>query len=318
MRIHPRSAIVLASLTGAIGVVQAVAAPAAGARVADDATVTVVNAASHYPEGPLWRGGKLFYVEYSTSRILVWNGRANHVLWQHKGCGASGLAPLPARRLLVTCYDSNQLAIVDARGRTVRLIGSDSWGHGFLGPNDLTRDHKGGVYVSASGVYDVKAPIQGMILHLAADGSLWPVARDIHYSNGLAVTPDGRRLLVSEMLAGRVLSFAVRQDGSLGARRVFARLQDLVAPTPGADAYNGPDGLKVAPDGRVFIAQNGSGRVLIVDRKARLLRVVDVPATYVTNVGFGPTPETLYVTAATDPNNPPYPGVVLKVVLSGR
>ncbi len=94
----------------------------------------------------------------------------------------------------MTCYDSNQLAIVDARGRTVRMIWSDSWGHGFLGPNDVTRDHKGGVYVSASGVYDVKAPIQGMILHLAADESLWPVARDIHYPNGLAATPDGRRL----------------------------------------------------------------------------------------------------------------------------
>ena len=29
-----------------------------------------------YPEGPYWRGGKLYYVEYSTDRaIMAWDGR---------------------------------------------------------------------------------------------------------------------------------------------------------------------------------------------------------------------------------------------------
>jgi len=72
-------------------------------------------------------------------------------------------------------------------------------------------------------------------------------------------------LLVAEMLAARILSFPIGTDGTLGPRTVWVRLQDLAAPTPHEDAYNGPDGVKLGPDGNYYIAQNGSGRVLVVD-----------------------------------------------------
>ena len=89
------------------------------------------------------------------------------------------------------------------------------------------------------------------------------------------------------MLAGRVLSFPIGPDGRLGARTVWARLEDLAPPTPHEDAYNGPDGLKLGPDGNYYIAQNGSGRVLVV-RREQEARAHDRGATpYVTNMAFG-------------------------------
>src|SRR5476651_1295206 len=36
--------------------------------------VTAIDPDAHYPEGPLWRDGKLFYVEYSASNIKSWDG----------------------------------------------------------------------------------------------------------------------------------------------------------------------------------------------------------------------------------------------------
>jgi gluconolactonase len=277
------------------------------------AQLAPIDGDAHYPEGPLWRDGKLFYVEYSTNNIKSWDGRTPRVYWHKDGCGASGLIPWKDH-LLVACYDGNYLAELDARGKQVREVRTDSNGRTFTGPNDFAADGRGGIYFSASGAYDSKAPITGSVLHLGADGkTVTEVASTIHYSNGLTVTKDGQHLLVAEMLAGRILSFPIAADGTLGARTVWARLQDLAPPTPGADAYNGPDGLKLGPDGNYYIAQNGSGRLLVVSEDRKLVRTITVPTPYVTNVAFGPSgADVVFVTGAFEQWKPPFPGVVYR------
>jgi gluconolactonase len=99
----------------------------------------------------------------------------------------------------------------------------------------------------------------------------------------------------------------------LGPRTVWARLQDLATPTPHEDAYNGPDGLKLGLDGNYYIAQNGSGRVLVVDADRKLVRVIIVPTPYVTNVSFDPhRPNVAFITGAFEQWQPPYAGAVYR------
>lgn len=279
---------------------------------AAQAAVTVVDGAALYPEGPLWKDGRLYYVEYAGPGIKVWDGRQASVYWSRKGCGADALIPLGANHLLVACYDENALVELDEHGREVRVITRDSNGQPFVGPNDFASDGAGGVYFSASGVYDLKAPITGAVLHLSADcRTIRRVAELIHYSNGLTLSADGRSLLVAEGLAGRILSFAVGPDHSLGDRTVWARLRDLAQPTGREDAFNGPDGVKLGTDGNYYIAQNGSGRVLVVNGQRRLVRSIAVPTPYVTNIGFGADgANTVYITGAFEQFKAPYPGAV--------
>jgi gluconolactonase len=281
--------------------------------LAATAPLLTVDADAHYPEGPLWRDGKLFYVEYAQSNIKVWDGKHAVVYWHKDGCGANALIPFNTH-LLVACYDNNTLVEVDAQAKEVRVISADSSGKPFIGPNDFAADGHGGIYFSASGVYDIKAPITGTVLYLSADAkSVTEVANTIHYSNGLTLARDGQHLLVAEMLAGRIISFPITADGKLGVRTVWARLQDLAPPTPNEDAYNGPDGVKLGPDGNYYIAQNGSGRVLVVDEDKKLVRSIDVPTPYVTNMAFGPDgARTVFVTGAFEQWKPPYPGAVYR------
>ncbi len=277
------------------------------------AGVDIIDTHARYPEGPLWDQGRLLYVEYAANDIKMWDGKQSQVYWRKDHCGPSALIRF-RDHILVACYDANGLVELDARGKEVRTISSDSAGKPFNGPNDFTSDGHGGIYFSASGVYDIKAPITGAVLHLSADGrETREVAATIHYSNGLTVSKDGRHLLVAEMLAGRILSFPIQADGTLGPRVVWARLQDLAPPTAHEDAYNGPDGIKLGSDGNYYIAQNGSGRVLVVSEDRRLVRMINVPTPYVTNVAFGPTgADTVYITGAFDQWKPPYPGVVYR------
>jgi len=136
---------------------------AAAVAVADP--VTTLDADAHYPEGPLWRDGKLFYVEYALSNVKTWDGKRTAVYWHKDGCGANALIPFNDH-LLVACYDANTLAELDAGGKEIRTIAADSSGKPFIGPNDFTADGHGGIYFSASGVYDVKAPITGTADHM--------------------------------------------------------------------------------------------------------------------------------------------------------
>lgn len=274
--------------------------------------VTAIDPDARYPEGPLWRDGKLFYVEYSASNIKSWDGRRTTIYWHKDGCGANSLISFN-NHLLVACYDSNSLEELDAAGKQIREIREDGSGKPFVGPNDFASDGHGGVYFSASGVYDIKAPISGAVLHLTADGSITEVANTIHYSNGLTLARDQHHLLVAEMLAGRVLSFPIEAGGTLGPRTVWARLEDLAPPTPNEDAYNGPDGVKLGPDGNYYIAQNGSGRVLVVSEDKKLVRTIEVPTPYVTNIGFGPDgSNVVFLTGAFEQWKAPFPGAVYR------
>jgi sugar lactone lactonase YvrE len=279
-----------------------VAAPAVG-------QVATIDAA-HYPEGPLWREGKLLYVEYSDGNIKSWDGKASRSIWHQEGCGPSGLIAR-GDHLLVACYDGNYLAEIDSAGRQIRLLRADDKGRPFHGPNDFAADDHGGIYFSASGAYDVKAPATGALLYLRPDGkTITQLATAIHYPNGLTVTKDRRHLLVAEMLEGRLLSFQINPDGTLSARTVWARLQELIPPTPKSDAYNGPDGLKLGPDGNYYIAQNGSGRLLVVGDDKKLVRVITVPTPYVTNVALNGN--VVFITGAFEQWKPPFPGAVYR------
>ncbi len=274
--------------------------------------VQTINGKSFYPEGPLWLDGRALYVEYSGHTVMAWDGTANTQIWKQDGCGPAALAKVP-EGLLVTCYDTSTLVVISLDGKTLDAIDAAKAGVSLKGVNDLAEDAKGGIYMSASGVYDAAAPIEGTIVYRAADGSYREVANDLHYSNGMAVADGGKTLLVAEMLAARVLKFDIAADGSLSNRRVFVRLKDVVADPADADAYYGPDGLKVDKAGNLYIAQNGGGSVLVVSPEGKLLRQLAVPGKYVTNVGFAADETMLIVTAATDAWNAPYPGEVYLV-----
>ena len=282
--------------------------------IADSAyagALSAIDPDAHYPEGPVWRDGQLFYVDYSAGNIKRWDGTRATIFWHRDGCGASGLIDFHGH-WLIACYDDNSIVEIDATGRQVRVSRADSRGRPFTGPNDFAADGHSGIYFSASGVYDSKAPISGALLHMAADGKgIVEVANTLHYPNGLTLAQDGEHLLVAEMLAGRILTFPIGTGGTLGPRSVWARLRDLAPPTPAEDAYNGPDGLKLGPDGNYYVAQNGSGRVLVVGEDRKLVRSIDVPTRFVTNLAFGAAGTgTVFITGTFDQWQAPYTGVV--------
>jgi len=271
------------------------------------AETTVIDDRALFPEGPVMAGTTLLYAQYAGNEVTAWDGTAKTTVWRQEGCGPSAVVPF-GDDWLITCYDSGTLAIITADGATVGTIGADAAGAALVGPNDGVPDGRGGAYVTLSGPWE-SAPIVGRIVHVAPDFVARPVADDLHYANGVALGPDGR-LYVNESEAGRVISFAVGEDGSLSDRRLFVRLAQL-----GEDATAYPDGIRLGPGGNFFVGQYSSGRILEVAPDGTLVKAHDTGAAAAPNLTFGADGRVMYVAVVDNTGGAPYEGRVLAMPL---
>jgi sugar lactone lactonase YvrE len=254
-----------------------------------------------YPEGAAYFGGKLYYVGYDDNTVNVWNGKEKRILRElEPHSGPCAVVPVGKDGdVLVACYDSNTLVRLNEKGEPVETI--DVTERGGVGPNDFVTDSAGGVYFSASGVFGENEPATGKVFYLDPAGEMQCVAKEIHYSNGLALADDGKSLLVAEMRKGQILKFDVGPDHGLSNRRVWKKLADVRPDPKDMKWFIGPDGLKADSKRNFYICQFGAGRILVIDKDGKWIRTLPVPYKYVTNVALNPAHEdVVFVTAAED------------------
>jgi sugar lactone lactonase YvrE len=94
-----------------------------------------------------------------------------------------------------------------------------------------------------------------VIARIDADGAVTKVADGLRFPNGMAITPDGKTLIVAETEGFRLTAFDLDADGGFANRRVYANLPEGVQ----------PDGICMDAEGAVWVANPaGSPAVLRV------------------------------------------------------
>jgi gluconolactonase len=279
-----------------------------------DTNIRILNSDAHFPEGPVWYRGKLYYVEYGRNTVTRWDGRKNTVFATDKGCGQSAVIPTVRGDFITTCYDNGTIGRMSVDGRVLSAYTHDRDGNRFVGPNDFAPDGHGGIYFSTSGT---EGPaIDAKVFYIAADGAISQKAVDLHGANGLAVSKDGGTLYVVETAESRLLQLRIGPDATLSERRVFVNLDDLT----NHQGHIWPDGVKIDSKGEIYIGQSPrdpnaplAGRIFVVSPDGKLLRTLSLPSPGVPNFAFGPDEKTLYVTAVDQLGKAPYHGKVYAI-----
>ena len=279
---------------------------------ADD--IKVLNTDVHFPEGPMWYHGKLYFVEYDRSSVDTWDGEKKSIFWSKKGCGPSAVISTVRGEFLTTCYDSGTIGRISADGKDLPAYTHDRDGNPFVGPNDFAPDGHGGIYFTCSGT---PGPvIDGKIFYLAADGTIAQKAANVHSANGIAVSNDGKTLYAIETEDNRLIQFKIGPHASLSDRRVFLNLDDLTNHV----VHIYPDGVKINSKGELYIGQNPRdvhaplvGTIFVVDAGGQLLRTLKLPSPGVPNFAFSPDEMTLYVMALDEVDKSPYQGKVYSI-----
>lgn len=230
-------------------------------------------------EGPVWDPARGLYfsdVLNGGVRLLDRAGAVSLVIPKRRGIG--GMALHEKGGLIVGGRDIACVSL--ANGATRSLLALDAI-PGATGFNDLTTDRAGRIYVGslAFKVFGGETPRPGHLHVIDLDGIMRTLSDGVLLTNGLGFSPDGKRLYHSDARAGLVRVYDVKPDGDVGPWRAFATLGD------GRSAV--PDGLKVAGDGSVWVADAHGGRVAVYNADGTHRQDVAVPLPMVTSVCFG-------------------------------
>lgn len=241
-----------------------------------------------FPACPQWFRDRLWFVDALDNS--VWNmteaGQRDSVA--KVPARPVGLGWGPGGRLLVTTGHTRSICRVEPTGFLSVL--HDLSGHFEHEPALLLADAHGRAYVTSLGFDpdDGGDPEPAPLVCVDFDeGDAWTVIEDLHVPNGLALSADGRTLLVAESWAQRVSAYTVREDGSVEDPRVWAD----VAP-------NVPVGVALDEEGAVWLADPVHCGVMRVFEGAGPIEWIPMPQNPYGLALGGSDGRTLYVCTA--------------------
>jgi sugar lactone lactonase YvrE len=199
-----------------------------------------------FPLSPRWRDGRLWLSDCIGGQVLAVDmlGRVERI------CAVrhfpSGIGFLPDGRPVVASMDGRHVLRLDSDALNLHADLRDV-AAGQL--TDLAVDAVGRVYVADLG-YDFlfgEATRPGRLLCLEPDGAVRVVAEKLHHPSAIALSGEGRRLVVAEGDAKRLVWFDVSADGSLETRSVVELPQFS------------PEGICLDREGAVWVAADRAG-----------------------------------------------------------
>lgn len=246
-------------------------------------------------ECPVWRAeeGALYWVDIPARRVVrLEMANARRTQWtfaEQVACFAFDAAGHVVAGMESGMFGVSLQDAGDARAVKLAAPAFPAWGMRF---NDGRCDRQGRFWAGTM-VQDMSlASSAGALYRFDENGVLSaPVVDGLVTQNGLAWSPDGRTMYLSDSHPTRRLVWAFDFDpetGTPGAQRVFADLHH----------YAGrPDGAAVDADGCYWTCANDAGRLLRFTPQGRLDREIALPASKPSMCAFGGRDfSTLYVT----------------------
>jgi gluconolactonase len=248
-----------------------------------------------WAEGPLWnaRDKALLFSDVASSVILRWKEGENLSPFMQQTGGGNGLA-FDAQGRLVFCQETDRRVMRRNEDGNLSVMAERYEGKRFNGPNDLVHGPGGSLYFTdppfGLGRAGFNSPASELgfsgVYRLTPEGKLSLVTSELQTPNGIAFSPDGKTLYVTNMEQGRAvwMAYPANPDGSVGTGRRFAE----------ASVRGDADGMKVDAAGNVFATGPGGVHIFAPDG-TRLGRILTGQPT--ANVAWGDDGTVLYITA---------------------
>jgi gluconolactonase len=188
---------------------------------------------------------------------------------------------------LYTCERDTHRVVRTEKDGSLTVIASEWEGKRLNSPNDVVVRKDGQVYFSdplSAALKDIQQLDFNGVYHVTPQGKISLVTK-MTRPNGVAISPDGRTLYVSDTQERKILAFDLDAEGNSTKERVLI-----------SDMDGGPDGLRISANGNLYIAARG---IAVYTPSGRFIRMIEFPETPA-NCAFGDADlRTLYVTART-------------------
>lgn len=243
-----------------------------------------------FTEGPVWHPlGFLLFSDIPANTIYKWTTDSKISIYRRPAGNPNGNT-FDREGRLITAEHNRRLVRTEKNGQ-ITVLAERYQGKRLNSPNDVVVKSDGSIYFTDPpyGISKEKEELGFYgIYRLKPDGTLTLLNKDMVRPNGLAFSPDEKKLYVSDSEKGHIRVFEVNSDGTLTNTRVFAELA-------GPKDKGVPDGMKVDIQGNIYCS--GSEGVWVFSPTGQLLGKILVPEV-VTNLAWGNKDyKTLYITA---------------------
>ena len=245
--------------------------------------LTATNSFTAGIEGPACdRAGNIFAVNYQKQQTIGRTtpaGQTEVFVTLPNDSVGNGIRFDRAGHMYVADYVGHNVLRIEPTTRAVTVMAHEPM---MNQPNDLAIAPNGTLYASDP---NWKAKT-GQLWRIDPDGTTTRLAADMGTTNGVEVSPDGKRLYVNESVQRNVWVFDIQPDGGVANKRLLRQFPD-----------HGFDGMRCDAEGNLYITRYGKGTVVVLSPAGEALREIDVLGARPSNLCFGgPDGRTVYVT----------------------
>ncbi|WP_295912265.1 SMP-30/gluconolactonase/LRE family protein [uncultured Xanthomonas sp.] len=172
-------------------------------------------------------------------------------------------------RMYVADYGQHRILRIALRSKRIEVYATLP---GAFQPNDIAMAPDGTLYASDP---DWKHD-GGQLWRIDRDRSAHLIETGMGTTNGIEVSPDGKRLYVNESVQRRIWVYDRAADGAVSNKRLFASFTDA-----------GLDGMRCDVDGNLYVARYDAGKVIVLAPDGTLLHEVATKGRKPTNLAFG-------------------------------
>ncbi len=258
----------------------------ASAQDFSDITFSKLADGYRFTEGPAWsRDGYLIFSDTPSDRLLKWAPGHAAEVFRADAHGPSGNA-FDADGRLYTCETRlRRVTRTDKKGKIEVL--ADQWeGKRLNAPSDIVVSRSGHVYFTdpAFGEQSDHRELDFYgIYHLPPKGPMKLVATPAGRPHGIALSPNGRILYVSNADEHNIRAYDVDHNGDISGERVPVSRIDGV-----------PGGIGVDEKGDLYVAAKG---IAVYSPEGRLIHVIEMKE-QPSNCAFGEADDkSLFITA---------------------
>jgi len=258
--------------------------------IRQEAKLETVATGFGFTEGPVWDPGGFVYVsdEEANKIFRVFpDGRKQELI----ALGDPDGNTYDLKHSLLDCASVLRAIIRISPDGKYKVLADRYEGKRFNSPNDVVIGPDGAIYFTDP-TLDLpqgekqEIPFQG-VYRLNDRGEVRLLTKDLAQPNGLAFSPDGKRLYVDDSHQRNIRVYDFHADGTVSNGRIFAS-----EVTPGKGV---PDGMKLDDHGNLYVT--GPEGIWVWDPEGQHLGTIVLPE-QPANLAWGELDyKTLYITA---------------------